>query len=73
MRKMDDLDLLSQNVSEGYDIMMFPSLHPVETAAAAVGVLAGTAVTIVATAVCAKKIQAKLRKKKREMEEKPEA
>lgn len=69
MKKMDELDILSQNVSEGYDIMIFPSLHPVETTAAAVGVLAGTVITAAATIICGKKIEAKLRKKKKETEE----
>ncbi len=66
MSKMDDLDLLSQNVAEGGDITMFPYMHPGITAAAVVGTLAGTVLTSVVTVLAAKRLTKQIKVKKQE-------
>lgn len=66
MSKMDDLDLLSQNVAEGGDITMFPYMHPGITAAAVVGTLAGTVLTSVVTVLAAKHFAKQIKVKKQE-------
>ncbi len=66
MSKMDDLDLLSQNVAEGGDITMFPYMHPGITAAAVVGTLAGTVLTSVVTVLAAKHLAKQIKVKKQE-------
>lgn len=66
MSKMDDLNLLSQNVAEGGDITMFPYMHPGITAAAVVGTLAGTVLTSAVTVLAAKRLAKQIKVKKQE-------
>jgi len=66
MSKMDDLDLLSQNVAEGGDITMFPYMHPGITAATVVGTLAGTVLTSAVTVIAARHFAKQIKEKKQE-------
>ncbi len=59
MSKMDDLDLLSQNVAEGGDITMFPYMYPGIMAASVVGTVLASAVTVIAAKRIAKQLKAK--------------
>ena len=58
MSKMDDLDLLSQNVAEGGDITMFPYMHP--------GIMAGTVLTSAVTVIAARHFAKQIKAKKQE-------